>query len=157
MGTQAVIKKYPNRRLYHTGERRYVNLEDIERLVRDDVDFRVVDATTGQDLTRRILSQVILEQAYEPFFPAEMLRFAIKHRGTTFAWADFAKRVGGIDVVRPWAELLGMFTAREGQPWPAAPSTPEPPEEDPAELHEEVDALRQRLEEIESRLGRKRK
>jgi len=84
MSDPILIKKYPNRRLYHTGERRYMNLADIESMVHDDIDFRVQDATTGEDLTRRILAQVVLEQMkdYEPVFPSDLLRFLIKQHGT---------------------------------------------------------------------------
>ena len=47
-----VIKKYPNRRLYDTSASRYINLEDIAELIRKGKDVQVVDAQTGEDLTR---------------------------------------------------------------------------------------------------------
>ena len=59
---QLVVRKYGNRRLYRTDESRYVTLEELAQLVRDDVDFSVLDAKTGQDLTGLVLAQVILEE-----------------------------------------------------------------------------------------------
>ena len=71
-----VIKKYGNRRLYDTSGSRYVNLEDIAALVRNGKDVQVVDAKSGEDLTRVILTQIILEDAKgQPSgLPLELLR-----------------------------------------------------------------------------------
>ena len=71
-----VIKKYPNRRLYDTASRKYVNLEDLADLVRQGVDIQVVDAKTGEDLTRVILTQIIVEDAKDQptGLPLELLR-----------------------------------------------------------------------------------
>jgi polyhydroxyalkanoate synthesis repressor PhaR len=57
-----VIKKYPNRRLYDTGCSSYVTLDDLCEMVKRNQDFVVVDAKTGDDLTRSILTQIIAEQ-----------------------------------------------------------------------------------------------
>jgi len=57
-----VIKKYANRRLYHTGTSSYVTLEDLARMVKDGEDFVVKDAKTGDDITRAVLGQIIFEQ-----------------------------------------------------------------------------------------------
>jgi len=58
----AVVKKYANRRLYNTASSSYVTLEDLSKMVRDGDDFIVFDAKTGEDLTRSILTQIILEE-----------------------------------------------------------------------------------------------
>ena len=58
---QAVIRKYANRRLYDTSASRYVTIDDLSMMVKDNIDFRVVDATNGQDITRVTLVQIILE------------------------------------------------------------------------------------------------
>jgi polyhydroxyalkanoate synthesis repressor PhaR len=55
------IKKYPNRRLYDTSVGRYVNLEDVAALIRQGADVQVVDARSGEDLTRLVLTQIIVE------------------------------------------------------------------------------------------------
>lgn len=57
-----LIKKYPNRRLYDTKTSAYITLVDVKDLVLQNEDFSVVDAKTGDDLTRSILLQIILEE-----------------------------------------------------------------------------------------------
>ena len=71
-----VIKKYPNRRLYDTSGSRYINLEDIGELVRKGKDVQVVDAQTGEDLTRVTLTQIIVDDAKQQptGLPLELLR-----------------------------------------------------------------------------------
>ena len=59
---QRVIKKYPNRRLYDTTTSSYITLTEIKHLVMDGQTFAVRDAKTGDDLTRSILLQIILEE-----------------------------------------------------------------------------------------------
>ena len=71
-----LIKKYGNRRLYDTAGSRYVNLDDLAAHIRAGRDVRVVDAKTGQDLTRVILTQIITEDARDKptGLPLELLR-----------------------------------------------------------------------------------
>src|SRR5512143_2819829 len=71
-----IIKKYGNRRLYDTAGSRYVNLDDIARLVREGKDVKVIDARTGHDLTRVTLTQIITEDAKDKptGLPLELLR-----------------------------------------------------------------------------------
>ncbi|HEX8802506.1 MAG TPA: polyhydroxyalkanoate synthesis regulator DNA-binding domain-containing protein, partial [Terriglobales bacterium] len=71
-----VIKKYPNRRLYDTGKSRYINLEDIAALIREGKDVQVVDAQTGEDLTRVTLTQIIVDDAKQQptGLPLELLK-----------------------------------------------------------------------------------
>ena len=61
-GGAIVIKKYANRRLYNTGTSSYITLEDIGDMVREETDFVVLDAKTGEDITHQILTQIILDQ-----------------------------------------------------------------------------------------------
>ena len=58
-----VIRKYANRRLYDTSNSRYINLEDIAALVRNGKNVQVLDAATGEDITRVTLTQIIVEDA----------------------------------------------------------------------------------------------
>ena len=71
-----LIKKYGNRRLYDTTGSRYINLDDIAGLIREGKDVKVVDAKSGQDLTRVTLTQIITEDAKEKptGLPLELLR-----------------------------------------------------------------------------------
>ena len=75
-----VIKKYANRRLYDTSNSRYINLEDIATLVRNGKDVQVLDASTGEDITRVTLTQIIVEDAKgQPSgLPLELLRQLIQ-------------------------------------------------------------------------------
>ena len=57
-----VIKKYANRRLYNTSSSSYITLEDLAKMVRDNVEFAVFDAKTGDDITRAILTQIIMDE-----------------------------------------------------------------------------------------------
>ena len=71
-----VVKKYPNRRLYDTGKSRYINLEDIAAFIREGKDVQVVDAQTGEDLTRVTLTQIIVDDAKQQptGLPLELLK-----------------------------------------------------------------------------------
>jgi polyhydroxyalkanoate synthesis repressor PhaR len=76
MQQAVVIKKYANRRLYDTSTGKYVNLEDLAVRIRRGDEIQVVDATTGEDLTRVVLTQIIVEDAKgaPTGLPLELLR-----------------------------------------------------------------------------------
>ena len=57
-----IIKKYANRKLYNTEEKKYVNLSEISRLIREEVDLKVIDNKTKEDVTSLVLAQIIVEQ-----------------------------------------------------------------------------------------------
>ncbi len=75
-----VIKKYANRRLYDTETSMYITLEDLCTRVKDGREFVVLDAKTGQDLTRQVLTQIIFDQETKGFalLPTSFLRDAIR-------------------------------------------------------------------------------
>lgn len=56
------IKKYANRRLYNTATSSYVTLDHLCQMVKDNIDFVVYDAKTGDDITRQVLTQIIVEE-----------------------------------------------------------------------------------------------
>jgi polyhydroxyalkanoate synthesis repressor PhaR len=78
-----IIKKYPNRRLYDTATSGYVTLAEVRQLVMDNEPFKAVDAKTGEDLTRSILLQIILEAEAggAPMFTEDMLAHIIRFHG----------------------------------------------------------------------------
>ncbi|MDR3351464.1 MAG: polyhydroxyalkanoate synthesis repressor PhaR [Zoogloeaceae bacterium] len=80
-----LIKKYPNRRLYDTQNSVYITLGDIKRMVLDFENLRVEDAKSGDDLTRCILLQVLLEEETVglPIFSVEVLSQMIRFYGHT--------------------------------------------------------------------------
>jgi polyhydroxyalkanoate synthesis repressor PhaR len=74
-----VIKKYGNRRLYDTGESRYVTLDELATKVRGGADVRVVDAQTTEDLTQATLTQIVLETGNAAkFLPVQLLTQMIR-------------------------------------------------------------------------------
>jgi polyhydroxyalkanoate synthesis repressor PhaR len=83
MAAVRLIKKYPNRRLYDTQTSTYITLADVKQLVIDQEDFQVIDAKSGDDLTRQILLQIILEEESGgmPMFSAQMLSQVIRFYG----------------------------------------------------------------------------
>ena len=82
-GSVRTIKKYPNRRLYDTQTSAYVTLAEVKKLVMDGTPMVVRDAKTGEDLTRSILLQIILEEesAGVPMFSEAVLSNIIRFYG----------------------------------------------------------------------------
>lgn len=78
-----IIKKYANRRLYNTGTSTYVTLEDLAVMVKDEDDFVVIDAKSGDDITRSVLTQIIFEQESkgQNLLPITFLRQLIRFYG----------------------------------------------------------------------------
>ncbi|RXZ66117.1 polyhydroxyalkanoate synthesis repressor PhaR [Pelagerythrobacter rhizovicinus] len=80
-----IIKKYANRRLYNTGTSSYITLDDLARMTREGVQFQVVDAKTGDDITHSILTQIIMEEeaSGEHMLPVSFLRDLISMYGNS--------------------------------------------------------------------------
>ena len=79
-----IIKKYPNRRLYDTTTSIYITLADVKKLVLENIDFKVEDAKSKEDLTRSILLQIILEEESGdgvPMFSSDVLSKIIRFYG----------------------------------------------------------------------------
>ena len=83
MASPRIIKKYPNRRLYDTETSTYITLAEVKDLVLQYREFQVQDAKTGEDLTRSILLQIILEEESGgvPMFSTDMLANIIRYYG----------------------------------------------------------------------------
>lgn len=82
-----VVKKYANRRLYDTGRSSYVTLGDLCEMVKKNQEFVVVDAKTGEDLTRSVLTQIIVEEESKEgnnLLPTDFLRKLIAFYGDKF-------------------------------------------------------------------------
>lgn len=82
-GQSRLIKKYPNRRLYDTRTSTYITLADVKELVLAHEGFQVIDAKSGDDLTRAILLQIILEEEAggAPMFSSDLLSQMIRFYG----------------------------------------------------------------------------
>ena len=126
------IKKYSNRKLYDQSRSRYVTLDDIAALVREGYEVKVVDATTGEDLTSVTLAQVILEneRAHKTAFPSAFLHQLIKHGGAaqevfqTYMKASLDAFLTGQQeagrAFREWAGRAGWMAPGPGSGGPEA-------------------------------------
>ena len=112
------IKKYANRRLYNTGTSTYVTLEDLADMVKNGDDFTVVDAKSGDDITRTVLTQIIFEQENkgQNLLPITFLRQLIRFYGDSIqnlipTYLDFSLD----SLVRDQDKLRGQMTNAFGQ------------------------------------------
>jgi polyhydroxyalkanoate synthesis repressor PhaR len=82
-GKPVVVKKYANRRLYNTASSSYVTLDDLARMIKEGGDFVVYDAKSGEDITRSVLTQIIVEQEQkgQNLLPISFLRQLISFYG----------------------------------------------------------------------------
>ena len=177
--TMITIKKYKNRRLYDTSTSRYVNLEDVADMVRNEEEFEVRDVTSGEDITRIILTQIIMEGARdnEHEMPIEFLRQMISTSGRTRQelMARYTTFVSGL-YQRAQTEIKDRFqnsnpegTSKSLNPidalqrfvpagtlesmWPKSNRNADHPDSAPADTAAELVALRQKLEELEAAMS----
>ncbi|MGC1869741.1 MAG: polyhydroxyalkanoate synthesis regulator DNA-binding domain-containing protein [Acidobacteriaceae bacterium] len=162
-----VIKKYENRRLYDTTNSRYVNLEEVAQILQQGNDVQVIDAATGDDITRLILTQIIVEDAKTPEsdFPLDLLRQMVvaSGRATQESALNYMKAMLDLyqSTYRAVAPQLNPFDfmqyvqSNRGMPGnePVPPPTEKPaestrPDASPADS-EEVKELKTRLAELE--------
>ena len=129
-----IIKKYPNRRLYDTSAGRYVNLDDVAVLIRQGADVQVVDARTGEDLTRVILTQIIVEdvKGQPAGLPLDLLRQLVI--ATDKAWSDVRSAA-----MSPFQAVRNLLT----------PET--------TETRGELEELRRRVADLEARVKQRGK
>jgi len=78
-----IIKKYANRRLYNTSTSKYVTLDDLSQMVKAGTEFQVVDAKSGDNITRSVLTQIIFEEENkgQNLLPISFLRQLIQFYG----------------------------------------------------------------------------
>jgi polyhydroxyalkanoate synthesis repressor PhaR len=154
-----VTKKYSNRRLYDTGESRYITLEELAERIRAGADVKVVDAKTGDDLTQATLTQIIIEsRGAAQLLPVPLLTQLVRMGDDAFAEflsrymssaleLYFQAKQGVQAAVKPYNPFLSMGMPR---PYPMFWGT-EPTnvsqsnKSDVAELRKEVDELKQAL------------
>jgi polyhydroxyalkanoate synthesis repressor PhaR len=110
------IKKYANRRLYNTGTSTYVTLDDLAEMVKNGEDFRVVDAKSGDEITRSVLTQIIFEQENkgQNLLPITFLRQLIRFYGDSIqklipTYLDFSINSLVKDQDKLRSQLLGAF------------------------------------------------
>ena len=132
-----IIKKYANRRLYDTESSSYITLERLAEMVRQKREFKVIDAKTGEDLTRGVLTQIIMEEEARgtTLLPVNFLRQLIAMYGDQMQavvpqyleasleqlqrnQAQLRETMAGAFAANPFAEIarrnMEMFTAAAG-------------------------------------------
>lgn len=143
-----LIKKYGNRRLYDTGDSRYVTLDELATKIRNGAELRVVDAQSGDDLTQATLTQIVLETGHAAkFLPVQLLTQMIRlsddalaeffSRYVTSALDLYLQAKRGVQALAtynpltqlPFAAtdaLARMWMGNMGNPYVPAPPPPEP-------------------------------
>jgi polyhydroxyalkanoate synthesis repressor PhaR len=170
-GEPVIIKKYANRRLYNTASSSYITLEDLAKMTRDGVDFQVLDAKTGADITHSILTQIIMEEeasGTEQMLPISFLRQLIAMYGNSMQalmphyleatmenfqanqrkLQDMFKQSMGGDAFAKMAETnMAMFKAAASAFMPNAGDEPAA-----AKKGDDLDALREQMAAMQKKL-----
>ena len=78
-----IIKKYSNRKCYDTETSKYINLDEIEQMIKDELDIKIIDNETKEDITTIYLAKIIMNQGKKgrEFFPSDYLKGLIQKRG----------------------------------------------------------------------------
>lgn len=170
-----IIKKYANRKLYHTNQKQYITLDGIARLVQDGEAVQVLDNESGEDITPSILAQVVLQARGRsaPQLPTQLLTGLIQIGGDTLSnlRRTLFASVGGGDIVDSEIERRverlvadGSISADEGARWRllllrrdlseggehelADHAAQVPSRTDMAKLHTQVDALAEIVDQL---------
>ena len=176
---EVIIKKYANRRLYDTESSAYITLERLAQMVRQKRHFKVVDAKSGDDITRSVLAQIIMEEEARgaTMLPVNFLRQLISMYGDSMQSVvphyleaslealqrnqnQFREAMAGALASNPFAEMarrnMEMFTAAAAGRAAGAPAAePEPPahpdtRSELADLKAQLQALQQKLDRLGS-------
>ena len=173
-----VIKKYANRRLYNTAKSSYVTLDDLAKMVRLGEEFAVFDAKSGEDITRSVLTQIIVEEEAKDqnMLPTQFLRELIRLYGDPLQHAvpgyleaamDAFNRnqdqmrkamgVGGLGNLEDMARANMEFfeqSMRMFSPFGADATTrqPEPESTRASESGGDLDAMQRQLKEMQAQL-----
>ncbi|MCX7676749.1 MAG: polyhydroxyalkanoate synthesis repressor PhaR [Alteraurantiacibacter sp.] len=174
-----VIKKYANRRLYNTQSSSYITLDDLARMTREGVDFVVLDAKTGGDITHSILTQIIMEEEAngEQMLPISFLRNLIAMYGNSLQalmphyleatmenfranqarlQEVFASSMGADSFARLAEANMAMFQAAAEAFMPRGMSKPEAPRPDPkpGKESDELAELRAQMKAMQEKLDK---
>ena len=168
-----IIKKYANRRLYNTESSSYITLDHLGDMIRDKRDFQVIDAKSGEDITRSVLTQIIMEEEShgQNMLPVSFLRDLIGMYGNSMSamvpqyleasmeafqrnQAKFRDAMEGALGSGPFGEIarrkMEMFEAAAGAFQqtikPGAEAEPE------SQRDAEVDALKEQLAQLQDQI-----
>jgi polyhydroxyalkanoate synthesis repressor PhaR len=160
-----LIRKYEYRRLYDSTNSRYINLEEVAQILQRGDDVRVVDAASGEDITRLILTQIIVEDAKTPNsnFPLDVLRQMVIASGKASQESALKYMKAMLDIYQntyrviapnlsPFDFTQSQRTDRDSADTEASHGAPEPASQArkrSADKTSEVDELKQRLADLE--------
>lgn len=173
-GDTVIIKKYANRRLYNTRSSSYITLENLAKMTREGVDFNVIDAKTGSDITHQILTQIIMEEEAngEQMLPVNFLRQLISMYGNsmqsliphyleasmenfranqTKLHKAFEESLGNNPLARLAQQNMAMFKAAAAAFMPGAETPIEPAPgkgEDLSTLRDQMAEMQKKLDEL---------
>ena len=178
-GDTIVIKKYANRRLYNTDSSSYITLDHLAMMIREQKDFKVIDAKSGEDITRSVLTQIIMDEEShgQTMLPVSFLRQLIAMYGQSMSamvpqyleasmdafqrnQAKFRETMEGAFGSGPFAEIarrnMDMFEAAAGalKPGVGAGRTSEPDTGEGGGRDAEVDALKAELASLQDKIER---
>ncbi|QDU56818.1 polyhydroxyalkanoate synthesis regulator DNA-binding domain-containing protein [Aeoliella mucimassa] len=157
------IKRYPNRRYYAKPLSKYVSLQEIEQLIQEGQTVEIRDSQTGEELTRAVLTQIIVERHPDKMelFPTDLLHFILRSNDTmssflrdyfrqSLTYLDYLYRhsPGAPRLAQPmhWVKTwLDSVVTKGGDPQPASPTG------DQLQLTERMNQLEERLNELEGR------
>jgi polyhydroxyalkanoate synthesis repressor PhaR len=171
-GDTVIIKKYANRRLYNTRSSSYITLDHLSKMTREGIDFKVVDAKTGGDITHQILTQIIMEEesSGEQMLPVNFLRQLIGMYGNSMqsliphyleASMDnfsanqsklhkaFEESMGNNPLAKLAQTNLAMFKAAAAAFMPGA-ADPDAPKPEPQK--DDLESLRAQMAEMQRKL-----
>ncbi len=171
-----LVKKYGNRRLYDTGDSRYVRLGELAEKIRRGTDVRVVDATSGADLTAETLVQIIFEDRHAArLLPVSLLQQMIRMgddalaeflgRYVTWALEIYVQAKQGMGAFSPFSAFSAFMPpfsplGRAAAPAPPAPAAPQDAEDarepPPPSRDDDLAALRREVDELKKSLKRRR-
>jgi polyhydroxyalkanoate synthesis repressor PhaR len=163
-----IIKKYANRRLYDTGSSSYITLDHLGEMTRKGIEFKVVDAKTGEDLTRSVLTQIIMDEENrgQTMLPTSFLRQLIAMYGDSMQsmvppyleasmaalrrnQEQFRKSMAG--ALNPFEAIakqnMAMFEAAANMMTGKKPAPPAPVDE-----KSEIEELKREMAELQAKL-----
>ena len=176
-GDTVIIKKYANRRLYNTRSSSYITLDHLSKMTREGVDYKVLDAKTGVDITHQIMTQIIMEEEAngEQMLPVSFLRQLISMYGNSMQslvphyleasmenfranqsklHKAFEDSLGNNPLARLAEQNMAMFKAAASAFMPGlAEPEPEPKSHD-QEQDDEIAALRAQMAEMQKKLDK---
>ena len=169
-----IIKKYANRRLYNTRSSSYITLDHLAKMTREGIEYKVLDAKSGNDITHQILTQIILDEEAngEQMLPVNFLRELICMYGNSMQSLiphyleasmenfranqsklakAFEDSLGNNPLARLAEQNMAMFKAAAAAFMPGgepqAPSTASDPRQD-----SDLSALREQMAEMQKKL-----